>query len=110
MTTEEVINELNLMEMVVRTPKAAEAVKIATAALRAQQEQESNEPLTLDELREMEGKPVWVTHRDGSGGRWGIVNIYGNRICADVCAGSAYWFNDYCRNIAYRHKPEEGTI
>lgn len=33
MTKDEAINELNLLEMAVRTPKAAEAVRLATHAL-----------------------------------------------------------------------------
>ncbi len=32
----------------------------AIAALRAQAEAERNEPLTLDELRLMDGEPVWI--------------------------------------------------
>ena len=66
-----------------------------------------NDPLTLDELREMDGEPVWVTHKDGSGGRWGIVNIYPNGIGADVCSDTVYWFEDYIGTIAYRRKPSE---
>ena len=31
--------------------------------------------LTLDQLREMDGQPVWVEFEDGSGGLWGIVHI-----------------------------------
>ena len=76
------------------------------AALRAQQERENPKPLTLDELRGMVGQPVWVTHRDGSGGRWGIVNSSLFGLCANVCAGKAYWFNDFIGTIAYRRKPE----
>ena len=38
--------------------------------------QPANEPLTMEQLREMDGEPVWVTHKDGSGGRWGVVNKY----------------------------------
>lgn len=34
-----------------------------------------NEPLTLEQLREMDGEPVWVEFEDGSGGLWGIVHI-----------------------------------
>ena len=34
-----------------------------------------NEPLTLDELRKMDGEPVWVEFQDGSGGCWGLVHI-----------------------------------
>lgn len=70
---------------------------------------QANDPLTLTELLKMEGEPVWVMHRDGSGGRWGIVNIYPSGICADVCAGLAYWFEDHIGTIAYRRKPEEET-
>lgn len=69
-----------------------------------------NDPLTIEQLREMDGEPVWVTHKDGSGGRWGIVNIYPLGICADVRSGQAYWFEDYIGTIAYRRKPEEVTI
>ena len=66
-----------------------------------------NEPLTLDELRGMNGEPVWVTHKDGSGGRWGIVNSYkGTGMCADLDSYTAYWFGGWCGTIAYRHKPE----
>lgn len=32
-------------------------------------------PLTLEQLREMGGQPVWVEFEDGSGGLWGIVHI-----------------------------------
>ena len=34
-----------------------------------------NEPLTLDELREMDGEPVWIANSDAlEYGRWGIVD------------------------------------
>lgn len=69
--------------------------------------QPANEPLTIDELRGMDGEPVWVTHKDGSGGRWGIVNSYkGTGMCADLDSYTAYWFDDWCGTIAYRRKPE----
>ena len=32
-------------------------------------------PLTLEQLREMDGHPVWVEFEDRSGGLWGIVHI-----------------------------------
>lgn len=31
-----------------------------------------NEPLTLDELREMDGEPVWVEHNNG--GEWIVIH------------------------------------
>lgn len=74
---------------------------------RVAEKMRKNDPLTLEELREMDGEPVWVTHKDGSGGRWGIVNIYPSGICADVCSRRAYWFADYIGTIAYRRRPEE---
>lgn len=69
-----------------------------------------NVPLTLEALRGMNGEPVWVTHSDGSGGRWGIVNSYNHGLCADVGSGMAYWFDDHIGNVAYRRKlePEGG--
>ena len=33
-----------------------------------------NDPLTLEELREMDGEPVWITKMDGSGGVWMLVD------------------------------------
>lgn len=35
----------------------------------------AGEPLTIEQLREMNGQPVWVEFEDGSGGLWGIVHI-----------------------------------
>lgn len=39
-------------------------------------EQPSNNPLTLDELREMDGEPVYVRFFDGAG-EYGLVETYG---------------------------------
>ena len=81
-----------------------EKMREEISTLRAQP---ANEPLTLEQLREMDGEPVWVTHKDGSGGRWGIVNSYkGTGMCADLDSYTAYWFDDWCGTIAYRRKPE----
>jgi len=64
-------------------------------------------PLTLDELRQMDGEPVWVMHQDGSGARWGIVKDTEYGLCAVVDDDTAYWFTDVCGTIAYRSKPKE---
>ena len=45
----------------IRAADYVEACSVAIAALRAQQEQEDPKPLTLDELRQMDGEPVWLT-------------------------------------------------
>jgi hypothetical protein len=68
--------------------------------------QPDNPPLTIEQLRQLDGEPVWVMHKDGSGARWGIVNSYPTGLCADVEAGTAYWFKDYCETIAYAHRKD----
>lgn len=57
------------------------------------EESQKNEPLTWDELRSMEDKPVWWTH--GEAGEW--LTIYGvpkndnNVIYATTCSGVECW-------------------
>lgn len=46
--------------------------KIIVSALRAQQERENPKPLTLDELREMDGEPAYFQFGDGVQG-WAII-------------------------------------
>ena len=91
-------------------------------AFRAQQEAEKNEPLTLDELREMAQKceGVYVAHVDGS------PVFRGQRYCAAVLDFSpafgsttlhvhaiygdrlTLWEDEYGKTwLAYRHKPGE---
>lgn len=36
---------------------------------------DDGEPLALEQLRELNGQPVWVEFEDGSGGLWGIVHV-----------------------------------
>lgn len=67
-----------------------------------------NEPLTLDELRQMDGEPVWVEFQDGSGGLWGIVHItifaqivFANGLHCTI--GERYYGKSY---KAYRRPPE----
>ena len=71
-----------------------------------------NAPLTLDELRKMDGEPVWVEFQDGSGGCWGLVHItvfnhivFANGLFCTV--GKPYYGKTW---LAYRQKPEEGTV
>lgn len=65
-----------------------------------------NKPLTLEELRGMDGEPVWVMFEDGSGARWGIVSVSSLGVCAVVADDTAYWFTDICKTITYRQKQE----
>ena len=69
----------------------------------------SDKALTLDELRQMDGEPVWVEFQDGSGGCWGLVHItvFTHIVFANghfCTVGKPYYGKTW---IAYRHKPEE---
>ena len=47
-----------------------------TAYIKAMADLEDNPPLTWDELKQMEGKPVWVelTYEEGHYEHWGIIS------------------------------------
>ena len=70
-----------------------------------------NEPLTLDELRKMDGEPVycveitgreeWLFRRDG-----GFADMYGEFTSDDFMSWDNYGKLWWC----YRQKPEEGTV
>ena len=73
--------------------------------------QERNAPLTLDELRKMDGEPVysveitgreeWLFRRDG-----GFADMYGEFTSDDFAVWDNYGKLWWC----YRQKPEEGTV
>ena len=81
-----------------------------------------NEPLTLDELRQMDGEPVWVSisnnwRESGVSEGWCIVRFHSEddrvRVYVYDTRHGARFFaqQDYGESwIAYRQKPEEGTI
>jgi hypothetical protein len=51
-----------------------ELISLALAALRAQQERENPQPLTLNVLKERIGKPIWtVTNGLDGSGRWELL-------------------------------------
>ncbi len=120
MTTEEVITILGRAEGYVGihyingvedpciSPCLLKAIDFAIAALRAQQEAENPKPLTLTELREMDGEPVWVQSPGmPEYGRWAIVE--GVDIEQKILWLRAdYTCHDYGKVwLAYRHKPKE---
>ena len=93
-----------------------DALWVAISAIRQQETVAKcnglNEPLTLDELRQMDGEPVWVEFQDGSGGCWGLVHItmfnhvvFANGLYCTV--GKPYFGKTW---MTYRQKPEEGTV
>ena len=67
-----------------------------------------NEPLTLDELRKMDGEPVWVQSPGvPEYGRWAIVEGVGENC---LFLHDDFTCHDYGKTwLAYRQKPEEGT-
>ena len=92
-----------------------EAIDMAISAIRQQEHfrevTKKVEPLTLDELRQMDGKPVycveitgreeWLFRRDG-----GFADMYGEFTSDDFMVWDNYGKLWWC----YRQKPEEGTV
>ena len=68
----------------------------------------NNEPLTLEELRDMPCEPVYIVV--GCASWWDIVSYAGMEYLYLKVEGSLP-FRDYGKNwTAYRQKPEEGTV
>ena len=82
---------------------------MAISALRQQERfGEANKTLTMDELRQMEGEPVWVQSPGvPEYGRWAIVEGVGENC---LFLRDDFTCHDYGKTwLAYRQKPEEGT-
>ena len=124
MTIEEAIKTIELaiaeVEWVYPMDYAA-AFDVAISALRAQQELESNEPLTVDEILEMAKEPVWTVGvsytRDGTFSMWDIIeSVNENGIHFGYSDEYVEWWNYGLKNmdgnllgwLAYRRKPKEG--
>ena len=88
--------------------KQREIVEYTISALRQQKTVALNEPLTLDELRKMDGEPVycveitgreeWLFRRDG-----GFADMYGEFTRDDFMVWDNYGKLWWC----YRQKPDE---
>ena len=103
------------------TEATLESLDMALSALRAQQEHEINEPLTLDELRQMEGEPVWTVGvsytQDGTFSMWDIIeSVDENGIQFGYSCEHPEWWAYGLKTtdgkrllgwLAYRRKPEE---
>lgn len=116
MSIEEIIKELSLEgsgyeEMIAvgtvtdrvkkRWERRAIAMREAIALLRTHPEAQPNEPLTLEELREMDGQPVWL---NVAGGVWALVGV----------ADGVFWMDlggsidmAHLEGKAYRRPPKE---
>ena len=114
MTIEEAIQAIKCNWPDNRYTILREALDMAISALRGQDVADkdvgNNEPLTLDELRQMDGEPVysveitgreeWLFRRDG-----GFADMYGEFTSDDFMVWDNYGKLWWC----YRQKPEEGT-
>ena len=112
MTREEAIEAIKCNWPDSRYTILREALDMAISALRQQETVTNrNEPLTLDELRQMDGEPVycveitgreeWLFRRDG-----GFADMYGEFTSDDFMSWDNYGKLWWC----YRQKPEEGTV
>ena len=72
--------------------------------------QPENKPLTLEELREMDGEPVWVHRLEDNQGWWVVIkSTERDKVTTDY--GGYFEFADYGKTwLAYRRKPEEGAL
>ncbi len=73
--------------------------------------QEPNEPLTLEQLREMDGEPVWIDGKDYGG--WTIFKAGANKQVARCLdnVNLSYYMADYSKTwLAYRRKPESEEV
>ena len=93
-----------------------EALDMAVKALEDVPDKDvgKNEPLTLDELRQMDGEPAWFVSLHDGFASWGIVRVVEmSKVWFIAVAGAERAFGDldgYGKTwLAYRQKPEEGT-
>ena len=118
MTREEAIEAIKCNWPDSRYTILREALDVAIDALRQEEHfrevTKKVEPLTLDELRKMDGEPVWVVY-DEDAGMWGLV---------EVCEESIFLTNnlggrtEYAADVeleddgitVYRQKPEDGKV
>ena len=91
--------------------KLLDAMCMAISALRAQQQAQKNDPLTLEEMWEMDGEPVWVvgiSSINNFNGHWDICSLESGDATTFPYCGENPDINLYGITWkAYRHKPEE---
>ena len=115
MTREEAIEAIKCNWPDSRYTILREALDMAISALRQQETVTKcnglNEPLTLDELRRMEGQPVYIVENTEY---WAIVNSFDQAGVYLLSYGNPDDYGYFCFYgktwLAYRQKPEEGTV
>ena len=110
MTIEDAINEI-VSSGYGQVQCHEETMRMAVDALRAQQERENPKPLTVDELRQMDGKPVWFVDLDDLFGEWRVIeSIWPNEASSEFewRAEDTTRSEDYSKTwLAYRYPPKE---
>lgn len=91
-----------------------DALLMAIDALREKAEREDPQPLTLEELRQMDGEPVWVKTKNAYNGEGEccVVHVLRDRRhfvalipgIEDMWHPSSHYGKEW---LAYRHKPKE---
>lgn len=110
MTIDEAIKAMQNIDLVLSvTDSEHEAARMAISALRAQQERENPQPLTLEELRRMDGEVVYIPESEEYFGGMGIVSVSQEMVVDFVDMEDGFWpFDEYGAGwLAYRRKPEE---
>ena len=118
MTREEAIEAIKCNWPDSRYTILREALDMAISALRQQEHfrevTKKVEPLTLDELRQMDGEPVWIKLIDPDEAFWVLRNEWvDTRNPEPMILFHMRWYShaDYGKTwLAYRQKPEDGTI
>ena len=110
----ELLSEVTVLD----DPEMAEAHRVAISALRQQEAVTNrNEPLTLDDLRKMDGEPVWIVEYP-DWGHWELSTDAEDYVTDREPSFYGMKHNDpdgrYGLHklgwLAYRQKPEEGTV
>lgn len=101
---EKAINRLNHFVVIGKNEESNNAIALAISALREKAERGKNEPLALEQLRKMDGKPVWVEIPSDSP-QWGIVFLQAEAV--KLCPTGTLLFRYYGEWKAYAHEPEK---
>lgn len=96
----------------------AKGIRQAIALIKAHLRDQPNDPMTMKQLQEMDGEPVWIeADKWHIKGKWGLVSVWagptGGKFTVyvfDTKTGPTLYPNqEYGRCwLAYRRKPEDG--
>ena len=98
-------------EKIDNTNLIGELATVAAERDRYKAERENPQPLTLEELRRMDGEVVYIPESEEYFGGMGIVSVSQERVVGVGDPKFGYWpFREYGEGWrAYRSKPKEGN-